>query len=228
MTFWEAFAQIIRRVGSAITLKRCVVGGFFLVFLFIFCSQVVILSLAKEIHSVTSTPSAPVALVFGAGLKPNGKPSDALYDRIEVGAELYKEGKVEKIIMTGDNGSRLYNEVVPMQETAEALGVPKKDIILDYAGFRSYDSCYRARDVFGVTSTIVVSQKFHVPRILFICRALGIKTEGVGADKHIYNEAGGYWPVREFLARVKAFTEVVITRPKPKFLGEREVEWQNN
>lgn len=194
--------------------------GFFLFLV----SQLTILS-HREMYSVTSTPSAPIALVFGAGVLPNGEPSHALYDRIITGTELYKEGKVKKLLMTGDNGTRHYNEVAAMKKVALEEGVPEEDIVLDYAGFNTYDSCYRAATIFGVTTTVAVSQAFHLKRIDYICESRGIITYPVSADKRAYAEARFYWPIREMLARSKAWLNVTILRPKPKFLGESEHDW---
>jgi len=202
------------------------VGVFGLLGFFVFLvSQISILT-HREAYTVTSTPSAPIALVFGAGVLPNGEPSHALYDRVITGAELYKEGKVEKLLMTGDNGTRHYNEVAVMKKVAIEEGVPEKDIVLDYAGFNTYDSCYRAGVIFGVTSTIAVSQEFHLARIDYICEAREITTYPVIADKRAYREARLYWPMREMLARSKAWLNVFLIRPEPKFLGELEHDWQ--
>ncbi len=179
----------------------------------------------SEWYSVDTVPVAPIALVFGAGVLPNGEPSDALYDRVLTGVELYKEGKVKKLLMTGDNGTRHYNEVAVMKKEAMELGVFENDIVLDYAGFNTYDSCYRAAAIFGVTTTVAISQAFHLGRIDYICESRGIITYPVAADKRSYVEARFYWPIREMLARTKAWLNVTILHPKPKFLGEFEHDW---
>lgn len=144
-------------------------------------------------------PVRHVALVFGAGLNPQGGPSAVLYDRVVTGVDLYRAGKVAKLLMTGDNSEVDYNEVGAMRQTALDLGVPAGDIVLDYAGFRTYDSCYRARDVFGLRAATLVTNRFHLPRALYICRALGLDVVGVDADRRAY--AGtAYWTLREVLA----------------------------
>ncbi|MEO5950898.1 MAG: ElyC/SanA/YdcF family protein, partial [Chloroflexia bacterium] len=119
-------------------------------------------------------PDNHVAIVFGAGLNQAGGPSAFLYDRVATAADLYKEGKVQKLLMTGDNSTVNYNEVGVMRDTAVSLGVPDRDIVLDYAGFNSWDSCYRAREVFGLQSATLVTQKFHLPRALFGCNHLNV------------------------------------------------------
>jgi vancomycin permeability regulator SanA len=189
---------------------------------FVFRSQTVIETYSNGIYySINTVPTTTIALVFGAGVKKDGTPSDALRDRVLTGVDLYKAGKVKKLVMTGDNGSNRYNEVVPMKKVATDAGVPAEDIILDYAGFRTYDSCYRARDIFGITSTIAVSQEFHLSRILYMCNTFGIKTVGMVADRHVYREIL-LMEGREFLARFKAWIQVEITHPLPKYLGKKE------
>ncbi|MFA6427004.1 MAG: ElyC/SanA/YdcF family protein [Candidatus Magasanikbacteria bacterium] len=201
---------------------KIVLLGFFLGIGFVLRSQLVIDSYKNGIYyAVDQVPTTTIALVFGAGVKRDGTPSDALRDRVLTGVELYKAGKVKKILMTGDNGSNRYNEVIPMKKVATDEGVPEEDIVLDYAGFRTYDSCYRARDIFGVTTTIAISQEFHLPRILYICNSLGVQTVGIFADRQNYVDES-IWAVREFLARFKAWYQVELTHPSPRYLGKKE------
>ncbi len=170
----------------------------------------------SRIYNVATTPSAPVAIVFGAGLTRTGEPTAILKDRVETAAQLYFAGKVQKLLMTGDNRFLYYNEPEAMRQYALSLGVPSADIVLDYAGRRTYDSCYRARAIFGLDSVLLVTQAFHLPRALFLCNALGLKAAGVEANNH------RYWPpllliwnVREQLATVGAFIDVYVSRPLP-------------
>ncbi len=172
---------------------------------------------------LAEVPETPVALVFGAGLNRDGTPSGALRDRVLTGVDLYNAGKVQKLLMTGDNGHRFYDEATAMRRLAEAEGVPPEDIVLDYAGFRTYESCYRARDIFGLTSVIAVSQSYHLPRIQYICERMGIDVIGLSADRQFYNAKHvRAWHIRESLARAKAVWQVEITKPLPKFLGNKE------
>jgi len=165
-------------------------------------------------------PTSSVGLVFGAGVKPDGRLTDALTDRVLTGVELYKTGKVKKLLMSGDNGSKTYDEVTAMKKFAVEQGVPEVDVVLDYAGFDTYDTCYRAREIFDLhTGVVLVSQEFHLPRALYICNELGVKSVGLKADKRVY--ATNLWGVREFLARVKAGLNITF-HSKPKFLGQKE------
>lgn len=171
--------------------------------------------------SVRDIPHSSVALIFGAGVKPNGKLSDALSDRVSTGVELYKMGKVTKLLMSGDNGSKTYDEVTAMKNFAVEKGVNPEDVVLDYAGFDTYDTCYRAKEIFDLKENVIlVTQAFHLPRALYICNRLGVKSVGVVADKRQY--VTNLWGVREFLARTKAWLEVEVIHSKPKFLGKKE------
>lgn len=165
-----------------------------------------------------------VAIVFGAGVYPDGTPSPMLADRVTAAVELYKLGRVKKILMTGDNSREDYDEVTTMQQFAIARGVPEKDITLDYAGFSTYESCYRAKDIFGVKNAILVTQNFHLPRAVYTCRQFGIQSLGLGTpDWESYSRQTVSWyTFREKLSIIKALWEVHVTRPKPTFLGEFE------
>ncbi len=170
----------------------------------------------SHVFNVATTPSAPVAIIFGAGLTRSGEPTAILKDRVETGAQLYFAGKVQKLLMSGDNRFLNYNEPEAMRQYAMSLGVPSVDIVLDYAGRRTYDTCYRARAIFGLDSVLLVTQGFHLPRALFLCNAVGLQAVGVEANNH------HYWPpllliwnVREQLATVGAFIDVYVSRPLP-------------
>ena len=174
-------------------------------------------------RSVAEVPAHPVALVFGAGIR-GGRPSPILLDRIRMAVALYKARKVRKLLMTGDNGSPYYNEVAVMRRTAMRLGVPGRDVVKDHAGFRTYDSCYRAREVFGVRSAILVTQAFHLPRAVYLARRMGIDADGVSADAMRGGRGtyGGYYRWREQLAACGyAWLQVNFTHPRPRYLGPR-------
>jgi len=172
-----------------------------------------------RIYTVETVPPRPVAIVFGAGVWPDGRLSDILRDRVEVAAELYRHGKVRKLLMTGDNRFIYYNEPGHMRAYALSLGVPAEDIVLDYAGRRTYDSCYRAREIFGVQEAILVSQAYHLDRALFTADHLGLDVVGVAADRRDYLHIRRYW-WREVPATALAWWEVFISRPVP-VLGEK-------
>ena len=163
-------------------------------------------------------PRRRVAIVFGAGIWPNGQLSAVLEDRVWMAAALYQAGQVEKLLMTGDNRFVDYNEPQRMSEYAQALGVPAADIVLDYAGRRTYDSCYRALHIFRVTDAILVTQRFHLPRALLTADGLGLDAVGLVADRRPYYGARWYeW--REIPATLVAWWQVHVSRPQP-VLGE--------
>jgi SanA protein len=171
-----------------------------------------------HVYTLESAPSRRVAIVFGASVLPDGRPSTVLADRVYTGVELYRAGKVEKLLMTGDNRFVDYDEPGAMGAYAQSLGVPAEDIVLDFAGRRTYDSCYRAVHIFGVTDAILVSQAFHLDRALFIADQLGLDAVGVSADRHNYAGIRRYW-WRELAATTLAWWEVNVIRPEP-VMGE--------
>ena len=172
--------------------------------------------------SISTVPPARAAVVFGAGLQRDGSPTTVLRDRVATAAELYFSGKVEILLMSGDNSYAYYNEPAAMRAYALQLGVPDALIVLDYAGRRTYDTCYRAKAIFGLSKAILVTQQFHLPRALFTCRALGLEAVGVPADRREYRPHSlFYWNLRELPATLNAFIEVLVTHPVP-VLGEPE------
>ena len=174
------------------------------------------LASAGKIKHGQESPSAKVAIVFGAGLQRDGRPTLVLRDRVAAATDLYFAGKVEKILMSGDNRFVEYNEPGAMQEYAVELGVPAEDIILDFAGRRTYDTCYRAKAIFGVQEALLVTQKFHLPRAIFTCNALGLKSTGVIADRRDYHSYSlMFWSLRELPARLIALIDVWIRHPLP-------------
>jgi vancomycin permeability regulator SanA len=171
-------------------------------------------------YSVEEIPEKPVAVVLGAGIWGEHL-SPVLEDRVFTGVELYKEGKVKKLLMTGDNSEADYDEPTAMKKYAIKQGVPEEDIVLDYAGFNTYESFYRAKEIFSLTDIIIVTQKFHLPRSLYISNKLGVNAVGMASDRRKYKSSGWY-NIREFFSSVKAFICVNITKPKPTFLGKKE------
>jgi SanA protein len=176
----------------------------------------------NRIHQVDEAPVERVAIVFGAGLRRDGTPTAILRDRVETAANLYFSGKVEKLLLSGDNSEAQYNEPDAMRIYALSLGVPDEAIAVDYAGRRTYDTCYRAKAIFGVTNALLVTQKFHLPRALFLCNAMGLKASGVEANNRNYwNRSLMIWNIREQFATVGAFLDVFVDKPTP-ILGEPE------
>jgi len=164
--------------------------------------------------SVADVPETEVALVLGASVR-RGIPSPILADRADAAIALYKAGKVSKILVTGDNGALSYDEVTPVRKYLIDAGIRTQDIFLDHAGFDTYSSMYRARDVFLVRSLTIVTQDFHLPRALWIARHLGLTAYGVTAEG---GENSSYDYVREIPASLKAIINVLANR-QPKYLG---------
>jgi SanA protein len=161
-----------------------------------------------------------VAIVFGAGInQQTGKPSQILEDRILAAVELYKAGKIQKIIMSGDNRFVDYNEPEVMKEFAIKNGVRDFDIQADFAGRRTYDTCLRAKEIFGVNRAILITQEYHLPRAMYLCKAFGIESTGYIADKRVYLGIRQY-ELREILARTSAYIDVMIRHPEV-ILGEK-------
>ena len=176
----------------------------------------------RLVEVVPETDPKPVAIVFGAGLQRDGRPSRVLRDRISTAVELYLAGKVDKLLMSGDNRFAEYNEPGAMRDFAISLGVPEQDIVLDFAGRRTYDTCYRAREIFQLGDVYLVTQRYHLPRALYTCNVLEVEAVGVPADRSYYlRRARAFWNMRELLATLVAFWELHFTRPLP-VLGEPE------
>jgi len=169
-------------------------------------------------RAAEAVPERPVALVFGAGYWPDGTPSDVMKDRVEAAVELYRSGRVRKVLFSGDNRFINYNEPGKMREYALSLGLPDEAIVLDYAGRRTYDTCYRARDVFQVHDVVLVTQRYHLPRALYICEQLGLNPVGYAADRRPYVYIRQYW-LREVPALWVAWWQLWVSHPVP-VLGE--------
>lgn len=157
-------------------------------------------------------------IVLGCQVHPDGNPSIMLNDRIKRGVELYKLGVSQKIIMSGDHGQAEYDEVNAMKQTAIDLGVDSSDVFMDHAGFSTYETVYRAKEIFGAKRVVIVTQQYHLYRAVYIAKQLGLEAYGVNSDFHefrgqIFND------VREILARNKDFVKCIF-KPEPTYLGE--------
>ena len=184
----------------------------------------VLLTTSERIITVEEAADldADCILVLGAG--ENGeRPSLMLADRLDRGLQLYFAGASEKLLMSGDHGRADYDEVNVMKEQAIAAGAKSSDVFMDHAGFSTYESLYRARDIFLARRVIIVTQPYHLPRALYIAEALGIEAWGVGADGEDYY-GQSYRNAREALARVKDVF-YCMTQPEPTFLGEQIPVW---
>lgn len=173
-------------------------------------------------QKVTDIPHHRVGMVFGASIR-QGNLSPILQDRVDMAIQLYRAGKIEKLLMTGDNSTPNYDEVTAMQKYAVAHGIPEKDITLDYAGLSTYDSCYRAKQIFGLTDAVLVTQHYHMPRAVYSCRHLGIDAVGMEIqDWEKYPDLKEPSLVREELATSKMLWNIHIAHPLPKLLGKSE------
>lgn len=161
---------------------------------------------------------ADCILVLGAGVREDGTLSPLLEERLEMGVHLYELGASEKILMSGDHGTVNYDEVNKMKEYAIENGASSYDVFMDHAGFSTYESMYRARDIFQAEKIVIVTQQYHLYRALYVAEKLGLEAYGVAADKTAYS-GQLYRELREILARNKDFITTWI-QPKPKYLGD--------
>ncbi|WP_030735760.1 vancomycin high temperature exclusion protein [Streptomyces sp. NRRL S-31] len=176
-------------------------------------------STADRLRTVADVPRAEVAVVFGAGLW-HGEPSPYLAHRLDAAAELYRAGRIEVVLVTGDNSREDYDEPDAMRAYLTEHGVPDARIVGDYAGFDTWDSCVRARKIFGVDRAVLISQGFHIRRAVALCEAAGVDSYGVGVDA-VHDVTWYYGGAREVFAAGKAALDAVF-RPDPRFLGPRE------
>ncbi|WP_226345872.1 SanA/YdcF family protein [Agilicoccus flavus] len=168
---------------------------------------------AGRLHDSTDIPAEEVALVLGAGVGPDGRPSGFLAARLDLARALYKAGRVEVLLVSGDNSSEHYDEPTAMKRYLVAHGVPEQKIVPDYAGRDTYDSCARVTRIFGVDRLVVVSQAYHLPRALAICSALGVDAVGVGdSSARRWSSLWREGQVREVFANVKAALDVLTRR----------------
>ena len=168
----------------------------------------------RFIHEkVSDVEAANVAIIFGAGLKRDGTPSDALRDRLIVGAQLYEAGKVKKILVSGDNRFVTYSEPDAMRDVlVNDYKIPLEDIAVDYAGRRTYDTCVRAKELWGVDRAVLVTQDFHLPRAIWTCKQLDVESAGISASLRPYMIAASY-RLREMLAAINAFIDIYLWAP---------------
>ncbi len=202
----------------------------FLLLFVVIAGVIIPLGLNAYVYAVTAgdryteieqVPPQPIAIVFGAGVWEDGTPTPMLADRVQAAVDLYKIGRVQKILMTGDNSRPDYDEVQAMSFYAQERGVPVTDILLDRAGLSTYDSCYRAQTLLGIQQAVLITQRYHLPRAVYTSRKMGIKAVGLGTpDWGIFRtDSMSYYTFREFLAVVKALWQVQVTRPQPTVIG---------
>lgn len=177
-------------------------------------------------RNTESLPESRVAIIFGAGIR-NNAPSKYLKDRLDAGIGAYKEGKARRLLLSGDNGSKSYDELAVMKAYCADHGVDTLQIFVDYAGFDTYSTLYRAKHIFGVEEAILVTQNYHLDRAVFIARNLDIDAVGYAADRGGYSNLRKN-KIRELFATVKSVIDVMYGR-KPKFLGKKvDMEGKGN
>ncbi len=172
--------------------------------------------------SLDTAQFAPVAIVFGAGLTVNNTPSNALRDRLTIAADLYNRGLVDRLLVSGDNRTQDYNESDVMKQTLiDDFGLPAEMIYVDYAGRRTYDTCRRAHELWGIDEAILVTQGYHLPRAIWTCEALGIESTGVSASLQPYVK-DLLFKIREIGAIYKAFIDLYVI--EPEYIGGERME----
>ena len=203
-------------------MRAALIFSLLVLFGLLFPKLIVWLFASPRIFTKESVPAERVAVVFGAGLRYDGTPTAILRDRVETAVLLYQQNKVSKLLMSGDNRVVDYNEPEAMRQYALGLGIPDEDIVLDYAGRRTYDTCYRANAIFQIDSAILVTQNFHLPRAIFLCSWFGIETVGVESNNNYYRKISRFiWNTRELFATSQAVWDVYVLKPVP-VLGEPE------
>lgn len=173
---------------------------------------------AKARASIEELDAAPVAIVLGAGVRRDGTPSHALEDRLAQAVELHRTGKVRKLLLSGDRRERRYDETSSMKRWVLEHGVPPDDVFCDHAGFSTYDTMARAKQVFGITRAIVVTQRFHLGRALYTAEVLGIEAQGAPCDRRTYRKSA-WFELRELGSRAKAFAQAELLHSPPRVLG---------
>jgi vancomycin permeability regulator SanA len=174
---------------------------------------------------IENIPAYNVAIVFGAGLTAQGTPSDILQDRLDTAYQLYIEEKIDRILISGDNTSDGYSEPQAMYDyLVYTLDVQPDDVVRDFAGLRTYDTCARAKNIWGIDRAILISQGYHLSRAIFTCSELGIQSTGYSATQYEYeNEI--YYKIREILAIHKSVLDIYILHPE-YIGGEPELDFQ--
>ena len=220
MTRWretmKTKKQTLRRLLS-IFLCLCILGITTLTVL----NSIVKLSTGKQIISseeAAKLEDVDCILVLGCFVKDDGRPSDMLHDRLTRGVELYDLGAAPKLLMSGDHGREEYDEVAAMKQFAIDEGIPSEDVFMDHAGFSTYESIYRAKEIFQADKILIVTQEYHLYRALYIANQLGVEAYGVSSDYHTY--VGQFMrDFREMLARVKDCATCIF-KPEPTYLGD--------
>lgn len=188
-----------------------------------FANSFILSNYNQYTDDVSQLSTSTIGIIFGGGVTPDGELGEMLEDRMAAGYSLYEQGVVNRLLITGDGGMNIQDEITPMYQYLLDRNVPAQSILVDRYSFKTYDSCYRAAAVFGVEEAILVSQQFHVPRMLYLCESFGIESRGLTSDLREYDNWWTPGP-RERLARLKAMWEVEVTRPEPRVSEARRVK----
>ena len=213
------------KIKKGLVKRILLIGLFVIVGILVAMSAInlyVVLRSTSYIETETDKLNKPVdaIIVLGAGLSKDNTPSPILKDRLDTAIELFKEGISDRLLVSGDHGDEYHNEVRVMKEYAVSQGVPRNQVFMDHAGFTTYETMVRARDVFQVKSCVVVTQKYHLFRSVYIARKMGLEAQGFPSDIHITDRLDYViFEMREFLARIKAVWSV-LTEPAPTYLGD--------
>lgn len=180
-------------------------------------------STRKDIYNVRDAPARDVAIIFGAGLESPGKPSNFLQSRLLTGVQLYKTGRAKVLVVSGDNRKVHYDEPTAMRDFLISEAVPARAIVSDYAGFNTYDTCNRAKRIFGISAATLVTHSYHLPRAVMTCNAAGVQSIGTRADRSPVFPRN--YLAREYLSINKAVIEIT-THADPTVLGGKETAVQ--
>lgn len=209
---FDYLKHVVHKKTLLIIVSLFFVGAFGL----IMYARATIMPYAQYIyHDMNELPVRDIAVVFGGGIERDGSQSDMQRGRVDAAIDVYKKGKVKKIMMTGDDGRLRFDEISAMVRYARERGVPVYDILTDPHGYRTYESCYREARVYQLETITAISQDFHLPRILYFCRGFGIDTVGFSADYQGYDYTVKM-AMRETLARVKGWMQMEYTKPVPR------------
>lgn len=213
----------IRRRLLLIAAAILLTGGLALLFVIYINWSMIRDARPNTFSRVDDVPDAPVALVLGARVYSDGTLSPMLDDRVLSAVELYKAGKVRKLLMSGDNSSTSYDEVTAMRKRAISLGVKSDDVVRDFAGFRTFDSIIRAHELWDIQSMTIVTQAFHLSRAIYTAREHGIEANGLIADRRPYgSKSMAHSLIREIASRTVAWLDTKLLHPTPHFLGRKE------
>ena len=194
---------------------KIIVTILIIILIYFLLTPFLIINLGKQkiYTDVKKVPAYEIAVVFGAGIKENREPNDMLRDRLDTVAELYYSGKVKKMLLSGDHSDADYNEPQVMYDYLRSQhSIPQEDLIRDYAGLRTYDTCARAKNVLNINKAILISQGYHLSRAIFTCNSLNLESSGLSATRYSY-QGERFYKIREILALHKAVWDVFIFPP---------------